>query len=226
MLLLLPVTGIAQNTGYMGRKLSLGISGLANTNGVFAEDIVWSFYYKTALEADYSFARQASLGLKYVFNKAPAECYSQEYGASGYYKSDNPTVKANMKLIALTLKLFRKNALAPLGTYMNIDLGYLGYQTIDDKGITYQKGRKLAKGNSLYIGAGIGRQSLIFNNLLLDVGVSMGVAPKTFALYSDRGTYYDPSGTGTYRDVDVYYRESVFANYLLNAQLGLHYLLH
>ena len=195
----------AQNPGYMGMKFSAGYNfhfyfgGLeksARPYDVLYHSFEPNFFLNKVNEfhADYVLAKNYSIGVSVDIFKTGQYYYEDEYYQNDFtnefksYKTDNYLNISGSSVNISNKFFFYKNGtgLAPNGNYAQLNIGRVSAKSVARvKGESQdQNGRHTisqtvthAKTSSLIISGGLGNQSILFDRLILDIGLELAFLP-------------------------------------------------
>ncbi len=242
------LSSFAQVSGYMGKRFFIGYDNyfaptLAPTSGK-TEGL--RFNTTNCLNVEYAVKERTNFCLSFqyfktgVMNKtAFSYIDSNQYGGvSSLMVTYNPLPNIPMQLkssnIAVGLKFFNRGYLAPLGKYTKVELLiFFNNLTYDKKGFTssdygYNTNVTVGTGEYSYknfaLTCTFGRQRILFDRLVLDMGTRIGFVPGPMfnVLY---GGILSMNSTVTDEDrfkTDVANR--IFRHELINFHIGIGFL--
>ncbi len=215
-LLLLTVTLKAQVPGYMGKKFSAGYDFHFYFGGIDPDariyDATYNLYQPSIffnkfheVHADYVLSKKYSVGLAYQFFKT-GQFYAESGNSPGYgYYSASNYLNMSCSSIMVNNKFFFYNngtALAPIGNYGQIGVGVVTARSVakvvgsDYSTIAINKFVTHENVNTPIIAFGLGNQSLLFDRLIIDVGVEGAFLPFTIKGWAhDLSNNYSVYGT-------------------------------
>lgn len=250
----------AQVPGYMGRRFSVGYSNdffprlpfMQLTANEMSKDHIFNASH--CLEIDYVKSHKLSLcgGFQYskmdfvkagVDNQIDADY--DEGGAVYYLPADGKPMKIISRNLAIGLKFFKHNYIAPYGKYNKLELVFCFNKILMDqdalytqdrysssKGIIYKKQTftgDIDKFKNLVVAFTVGKQRMISHRMILDWGVRMGVSTnavfRSLDLFEDLSLISGVSPGSSFENglkTDAHLR--VFSSQLFRVHLGLKFL--
>jgi hypothetical protein len=191
-----------QNSGYLGKKFSAGYNvafsmALKNSSnsgnslletGGSANRSIWSFNIINGFHFDYVVKRRLSIGIIYsrlntqydgknpVYYRDPTSTFQSKENPQNFY-----TIKMNS--LGISVKLFFRNFIAPLGSYIKLDALLKQINATYNPDFFYVKKLKKNQILSDYLGPtkqtiirpellfSVGEQRIYFHRIILDLGV-------------------------------------------------------
>jgi hypothetical protein len=240
--LLLSLNAMAQVAGYMGKRFIVGYSNYfspaigvnANTanglgiNTTHCLNIEFVIKERTSLCLT---AQRYNTGLidKEDFNSDNNNGYGYGYSFARYAAP----IQLKTEIIGIGFKFFKRGHIAPVGNYKKVELLLLS------SNLTYDKNGFMAEpygGTVPAIGTGnysnktialaytIGRQRILFNRLVLDMGLRFALVPTAII------AYIDPAADFKYKDLALEKRFRYdtdirsFAAQVFNFHIGIGFL--
>lgn len=223
--------GVNRPTGYMGKKLivssRIGVSMLSfnpidyTTNQYFIPKNIFGG------SADYVMGRSAVCSFIYEGYKAGVD-YPNNIN---YYTKKNFPAVLYANKFGLGIKLFRRGYYAPVGKYIKVEFQLITSETRYEKFIMTGTNKYKSLGitsykfNTFSFNYTIGKSRILFDYLVLDYGIRLGVTPNIFVL---TGEILDYSSSGNLSmessNFDYYGKQKIFFQQLLNVHLNIGFL--
>lgn len=217
-----------QTSGYMGKRWSLSgnfsnIIILDQPNHNYGYNGFPSFSIHYEAELDYCINRRTSMGL--MFHRALTSAHIEYYEklGSSFVVSDYDYLKIRGTAYGLNFKFFmRRGDLAPVGFYSKIGFGVLAYNYLPyDEDLMALKEPLKESGITSIFTLTLGKQRILFNNILLRGSVDLNFLPVPGGLSEN-----DYGASSSYDNIakDVALKR-LFTYYLLNFNVGIGFLI-
>lgn len=241
----------AQVPGYMGKKLSIGYDFNFYLGGVSSKPRMYDSHFIIhqpdfflnkfhEFHLDYVLTKSYSLGFSYQFFKTGQRYtelgsnnyYTANYEASNYLNISGYTIQINNKFFFFN----RGTGLAPIGNYGKLSIGLITAQTKAKINGEYRNEteteyftRYITYHNitTPVISGGFGNQSILFERIILDIGLDFAFVPGAlkgidlFDNYSDN--YYSVLPEVNLAENEIQLRLQTF--YLSSVKVGIGILL-
>lgn len=190
---------MAQVPGYMGKKMVVGYDiymsptvaptykkqdgiGLNNTQ-CLNFDYTIKQRVNACVSLQYSkMGVTSNYGYSYVYN---SQYYGPSNGIAYYRPTDNLPMQMKTYNLSLGFKLFSRNSIAPVGKYIKAEaivlMNKLTYDPNAFYGSSSGTGEQITLGTGSYSGKRyslaftVGRQHILFNKIVLDMGTRVGL---------------------------------------------------
>lgn len=252
-LLILSFTAVytlqAQVSGYQGKRFSMGYSTYLSPRLKIGSNEIgdtrkWNIVH--CIDFDYAIKPRVSFCAGVQFSKMDLIKYGSEFEKydNGTYTRVlyTPTSKKDMETkgtnISLGFRFFRRGYLNPYGKYRKIEFILAMNEAVFDKrGFIKKPDYNLPssivsvseqKYNSLVFAYTIGKQRILFNKLVLDYGVRVGLNLNYLFKISFIGQIMDELGDSESQEIDSRIKTAINQRLLgaqfLNAHIGLRFL--
>jgi hypothetical protein len=149
------------------------------------------------------------------------------------YASLNIPAILNAQKIGLGIKLYRRGYIAPVGKYVKIEAQFITSKIDYEKFILYQTnyyerstslGVQSIRYNTFSLNYTIGRTRILFNTLVLDYGLRLGVTPYILTTLGDLFEYSNQNFNIDYNYFEYYGKQRIFVQQIINIHLNIGFL--